>query len=56
MSVEFINYVKIMWHVSAHLEPSSADTLFKAIKYWIVIIITVQPYDKLCCKIIYKVI
>jgi hypothetical protein len=32
VSMEFINYVKIMQHVSAHLEPSSGDTLFKAIK------------------------
>jgi hypothetical protein len=33
MSIEFINYVKITQHVSAHLEPSSGNTLFKAIKY-----------------------
>jgi hypothetical protein len=30
---EFIKYVKIMRHVSAHLELSSGDTLFKSIKY-----------------------
>jgi hypothetical protein len=37
--IEFINYVKITWLVSAHLEPSSGDTLFKAVKYWTVITI-----------------
>jgi hypothetical protein len=30
MSIEFINYAKITPHVSAHLELSSGDTLFKA--------------------------
>jgi hypothetical protein len=30
VSIEFINYVKITLNVSAHLETSSDDTLFKA--------------------------
>jgi hypothetical protein len=54
VAFEFINYVKITRHVSAHLEPSSGGTIFKFIKYWIAIIITMDPYYKLCYKIIYK--
>jgi hypothetical protein len=55
VSIEFINNVKITRHVSAHLEPSSGDTLLKAIKCSILIIITMDPYYKLCHKIIYKI-
>jgi hypothetical protein len=44
VSIEFINYVKIMRYISTHLEPSSGDTLFQSIKYWIIIIITMDPY------------
>jgi hypothetical protein len=33
VSIEFINFVKITRHISAHLEPSSGDTVFKVIKY-----------------------
>jgi hypothetical protein len=40
MSIELINYVKIMRQVSGHLEPSSGGILFRAIKYWIVTVIT----------------
>jgi hypothetical protein len=50
-SIEFINYVIITWHISAHLEPWSGDTLFKAIKYWIVIMITMDPYYNFLIKL-----
>jgi hypothetical protein len=52
-SIEFL-YVKITRHISAHLEPSSGGALFKAIKYLIVIIITMDPYYNYVIKLFIK--